>query len=160
MDELRNVDPTGEGQDFLESLLRESKEGEKLVDPRVGKHEEAMLSDATVEASDKGYRIELKWSGLTDTDGNPFDYIDRLFLPDEDAHVISKGKFMQKLKGLGVVPQSYKNVIYCNTMQGAMTLCMGIQDKCVGTSYPITITEDRNGFKALTVRARPKPKQN
>lgn len=143
-------------ESFLDSLLQQAQEGEKLIDPRVGKYEEAVVTGVQSERSENGFRVEMTWGGFMDQNGQPFEYTDRLYCPDQDTHDFLKARFMQKLKALGVIPEKYPNVIYCNTESACEMLKQGVEQKCLGQTFPVEIKQDKNSYTNLTVRRRKK----
>ena len=98
--------------DLLDKLLIEVERGELLTDPRCGKHEAAVLTNVQPVRTETTTRLELTWSDLIDPDGQPFEHIQRLFLPDPQAHVVTKIRFLSTLKALGIIPKTRKEMLY------------------------------------------------
>ena len=145
------------GNGLLDELLKQADEGEVLIDPRCGRYESAILSGVQVAASSDGsYRVDIYWSGLADNEGLSFEHTQRVFLPSVTTHPIGKSRFMQLLKSLGVVPATYKNVIYFSGSEGATQLADAMMKACAGNEFPITISQDNRGFYNTTVRQRPR----
>ena len=141
-----------EGSDF-DDLLKMAQSGETLVDPRCGKYEAAVLTGVQVVSTENSLRLDLRWGGMQDVDGNGFDHIQRIFMPDTESHAISKIRYMNTLKGLGVVPQSYKNMLYF-TDETIERLRDKLESTCVGQEFPLTISMDNRGFYNTTIRTR------
>ncbi len=127
---------------------------EELIDPTVGKYEDAALMGVTHAGTPDNPYLTLTWGNLVSQDGTAFTHTDRLFPIREDTHPIGKSRFMQKLKALGVVPADFKKVLYF-TSESLEGLEMALMD-LVGQQWPITISKDNRDFYVTTVRKRPK----
>lgn len=140
--------------ELLDKLLAEAERGEALTDPRCGKHEAALLTAVAVVTTETSMRLELSWSGMTDSEGQPFQYTQRLFIPDAGAHAVTKIRFMSTLKALGIIPHNRKEMVYFAEDQ-LDALRDAIMEECGGQEFPLTISLDNRGFYNTTIRERP-----
>jgi hypothetical protein len=141
---------------IFDELLHSAQEGETLVDPRVGKYDDAILIEVTQAGEGDKLHPRLTWGALHPADGSPeFTQRDDLYLPQVHHPVFVKQRFMAKLKELGIVPQTYKQIIYFTPSQVPL-LVETIRAKCLGQVWPITLTQDDQGFMKITMRKRPR----
>ena len=138
----------------LDDLLAQAQEGEVLIDPKVGKHDNAYITNVRLAGEgDKAHPV-MTWGGLIDSGGNEFLQDDHLYLPKESHPVFVKQRFMSKLKTLGIVPQTYQNVLYFTLDQ--VPILVDKLQRLVGKSWPLTISQDNEGFMKITLRKPPK----
>lgn len=137
---------------FLDQMLEAAQIGEELIDPIVGKHDGVVLLSVTREGTEDNPYLTLEWSGITDTEGNPQVHKDRLFMVKADTHPIGKSRFMQKLKKLGVVSPTFKNVLYFDSSN--ISQLESALEVCIGLAYDITISKDNRDFYVVSIRKR------
>lgn len=151
----QNPDQVVEG-DLLDQMLQQARDtGEELIDPRSGKQENAQI--VTVELRGDGEKAHpmIQWGNLFDTEGKEFTIDDHLYNLKPGHPVFVKQRYMTKLKELDIVPRDFKQALMITNPAEAQVLTNKLAT-LIGQCWPITITQDNEGFHKITVRKRPK----
>lgn len=159
--EMGGID-TSVGVEELESfeaLQRMAGSTEKVVDPRMGRHDDATFMGAAAVQGESGKLwVGVTWANLTDSAGEMFEFVDRVFLPVPEDLAFQKLRFMECLKALEVIPNKYDQAMYFPELKDAQALAAYMTKVAGGQQFTITLTMSTGGFVNCRVRRRPRSK--
>ena len=153
IDELVGV----EELESFEALQRMAGSTEKVVDPRMGRHDDATFMGAVAGQGERLW-VGVTWANLTDSAGGMFEFVDRVFLPVPEDLAFQKLRFMEYLKALEVIPNKYDQAMYFPELKDAQALAAYMTKVAGGQQFTITLTMSASGFVNCRVRRRPRSK--
>lgn len=140
---------------LFDEVMGAATVGEEVIDPKAGRHDNAILSEVTTKltrSGDKKY-IAITWGGLKAKDGFDFEQVQMVFSPEEQDLEFRHGAFLELLRNLEIIPAGHKKRLMF-TAEGMEKLAAAISTK-KGQEFPITV-KPRGDFYDVRVRKRPK----
>ena len=131
-------------EEVVNAFLQGVPRGEEIKDQREGDHPNARLADVELVEQSNGYAIRATFSSMEDSDGNSFDYQDRVTIATHNSEDWLKGMFLAALHDFGIVPRSERQAIYAETDEHRAELLAAFKSK-VGTNYPLRL-KLRDGY--------------
>lgn len=131
--------------DIMQELLGIVSKGEVLKDPKEGNYEATVSEVTTQEFNSGALALSIKLIGLHDANGQQFDHVEKVFVPNSGASAQFKFMFLDTLKTLNLVDMSYENAItFDQPDEQFEAFGRLVAEALEGVVLPLRITRNKN----------------
>lgn len=119
--------------------------GEVLKDPKEGMYEATVSEVSSQQFNSGALALCLKLTGMVDANGHTFEQNEKIFVPSSEGSTQFKFMFLDTLKTLGLIDQSYEQAITFDEENEQFQQFVGIVAEALeGSVIPLRISRNKN----------------